>query len=564
MNLQRSLLFGTASVVPALVILLLAIIVWISFTYYAPGQQAVSLFHNYAEAFADPFTSTAIFNTVKFTIATIVIAFFFGLPIAWITERTNIRGKYVIYSVMLLGLVIPTFFLAMGWILFAHPRIGLLNKLAQQLFGPEALFFNVSTVWGMGFVEGLSLAPHVFVMTSSALRLMNPSLEEAGTVHGLRRGQIMRHVSIPLLMPALAAAAIYIAVIAASAFDVPAVIGLANRVYTFSTMIYVMALSPDRAPQYGIPAAVGVAMCLVGLVMTLWYIRFLKSAKKFQVVSGKAYRPALEDLGRRKWLAWLFIGFFLFLSLGIPFLLVAWASFMPFLVVPSLETLHLLSFGQYQSLNWDLMLRGAKNTALLFVIVPTLTIAFSIPLAWVITRSRSKLRYVYELLVFLPHAVPKVVFGVAALVLSLFILDKILPIYGTVWLIVIIYVVERITFSSRVINSSMLQIHEELEEAAYVSGMSTFETLRSIMLPILWPTIISIWLWMALLCYKELTVAAILFTPESITMPVVIWSMWAGGGMGRAAAATLVMLGFFIPLLSVYWFIGRRRGGAHL
>ena len=117
-------------------------------------------------------------------------------------------------------------------------------------------------------------------------------------------------------------------------------------------------------------------------------------------------------------------------------------------------------------------------------------------------------------------------------------------------------------FTTRVVNSTMLQIHPELEEASYVNGLQLFSTLRRVVIPILWPTLVSAWIWTALICYRELTVATILYTPDSITLPVVIWSMWAGGGMGRAAAATLVMLGFFLPLLGLYWVVARQRGGA--
>ena len=562
MNAQRTALFGIASIVPLLVILLVGVIIWISLTFNDSGPTGIISPRNFLVAFRDPFTVTAISNTVYFTIVTLLVAFFFGIPIAWLSERTDIGGRHVIYLVMILGLVMPTYFMAMGWILFAHPQIGILNIALQRMFGLSQPLFNISTVYGMGFVEGLSLAPHVFVMASSAFRLMNPSLEEAGEVHGLRRSQVARRISLPLLTPALAAAAIYVGMIAASAFDVPAVIGMGDRIYTFSTMIYVTALSPDQSPRYGIPAAVGVVMCLIGFATTLWYVRFLKSARKFQIVSGKAFRPSRAKLERGRWFGWLFIGFFIFFSFGVPLITVTWASLLPFLVMPSLAALKFLSLSQYQTLDWSLMVRGGINTTILFVIVPTITIGFSLPIAWVITRSRSKLRFIYELLVFLPHAVPKIIFGIAALLLGLFLLDRIVPIYGTIWLIVIIYVVERITFSSRVLNASMMQIHEELEEAAMVSGMSAFGVLRYVILPILWPTILSIWLWIALLCYKELTVAAVLFSPKSITMPVVIWSMWAGGGMGRAAAATLVMMAAFVPLLGLYWLAGRRREGA--
>src|ERR1700733_13773809 len=124
---QRTILFVLAALIPALVVLLMGTIVWISLTADGADSFGKPGLQNFSRAFLDDSTVTAIGNTLRFTLVTLVVAFAFGTSIAWLTERTDIGGKRVIYGTMLLGLVIPTFFLAMGWILFAHPRIGLLN-----------------------------------------------------------------------------------------------------------------------------------------------------------------------------------------------------------------------------------------------------------------------------------------------------------------------------------------------------------------------------------------------------------------------------------------------------
>jgi iron(III) transport system permease protein len=147
---------------------------------------------------------------------------------------------------------------------------------------------------------------------------------------------------------------------------------------------------------------------------------------------------------------------------------------------------------------------------------------------------------------------------VSALLVALFVVGRVLPLYGSVWLIAIVYIVGRLAFATRSFNAALLQVHRELEEAAFVSGLSTLRTVRRILLPILRPTVLSVWAWTAVLVYRELTVAVFLIGQESITLPAAIWSFWAAGGRNQAAAVTLVMIGTVIPLLAVFWWFARR------
>ena len=559
---ERTTLFIVASIIPALVVFLVVITFWTSVIEGIPGAGTSYTFKHYLAVYADPFTYTALFNTAGFAVVTTLVSLVFGVPIAWLAERTTMSFKPLLYILMVLGLVIPSFFVAMGWILLLHPRIGILNFWLQQLLGPGAVI-SVTTVTGMGFVQGLSLAPLAFIMCAAAFKAMNPALEEAAEIHGMGTFATLRRVTLPLVFPAIAAAAIYIFVIGVAAFDIPAVIGLANRLYTFSTLIYVKALIPDDVPEYGIPAAVGLLMFIAAMAMTLWYSRFLRSSERYQIVAGKAYKMKPLDIGR--WgnrAAWIYCGVFLFLAIGLPFLLVGWASLLPFLQPPSLRALEYVSFEQFRDLDWDQLLRGAKNTVILMLLVPTVTIFLAIPVAWVVVRSGSRLRYAYEFLIFLPHAMPAIIFGVAALIAALFILGNTIPLYGTVWLIAIVYVIESITFISRVLNNTLMQIHRELEEVGYVSGLSIITVLRRVFVPLVMPAILGIWLWRALVTYRELTVAAVLYNPDNITLPVVVWALWTGGGMGPASAVTMVMLAVMTPLIMIYWiFVGRRHLG---
>ena len=556
-----SLLFTGLASLPLLVIFaLVAVLVWISFQTGILGSfEADYSLTNYGELLGDPFVARVTFNTLVFSVVTTLVALIIGLPIAWLTERTNIPGKGLVYATMTLGLLIPGIYTAMGWTFIAHQRIGFLNRWLVSMFGLEQGPINIATPVGMGFVQGLSLAALAFILTAQMFRAMNPSLEEAAKIHGMNFFSTLRRVTLPLAFPAILAAVIYIATIAIATFDIPAIIGLGNRVYMLSTFVY-LKTNPgdDEFPEHGVTAALGVLMIGVAVLLTWWYSQVLRQGHRYQVITGKGYRPTLLDLGRFGWVGWAFIGLYVVASKLLPLLLIAYVALTPYVAPPSWEMLGRMSFMAFERVDWDLVFRGLGNTVLLVALVPTVTLVIAFCMSWLIVRSGSRYRYVLEFGAFLPHALPEVILAVAALLLSLFVLKGWLPLYGTVWLIAIVYVVSRLAFATRALNSSLLQIHKELEEAAYTAGLSPVRTSWRILVPLLRPTIMSVWIWSAILVYRELTVAVFLISHDNITLPAVIWSYWNSSATNLAAAVTLVMTGVLTPLILVFWWFGRR------
>jgi len=207
----------------------------------------------------------------------------------------------------------------------------------------------------------------------------------------------------------------------------------------------------------------------------------------------------------------------------------------------------------------DLLLAGATNTLFLMVAVPTFTLAVCVAISWVILRSGIKWRVAFDALAFLPHAVPSIILALAAVFVALFMLRDRVPLYGTLSIVAVVYTVSRISFATRIINNSLAQIHPELEEAALAGGLKIFQVFRKILLPLLKPALVYAWLWMALLCYRELTMASVLVTNQNnVTLPMVVWGLWLGGSLNQAAAANLVILAFMMPLVLIYFAFGRR------
>ena len=540
------------ALVPTLIIVGLVVgTVWISFRESILASPLT--FQHYVELYSDPFAYRAFLNSLGFSFCTLIVAFAFGVPIAWLAERTDIKGKSVIYTFMTIGIFIPSFFSAMGWLFLLHPRIGMLNTWLRSLFGLAETPLTIISVPGMGLVQGLGLASVVFVLTAASLRSMDSNLDEAAQMSGARFLTVLRCVTLPLAWPGLLASGLYVFTIAIGAFDVPLVIGMSNRIYTFSTYLYVMSNPLNGGiPRYGVVAAFASFMIGFALLLSWWYSRVLVQSRKYQVVTGKAFRPKLVALGGWGVAAWSFVVFYLTISKIMPLLMMVWASLLPYFQPFSIKALASLSFANYLNLNWALLTRGLINTAILMMTVPALALAMSLVFSWVVLHSRNRFRIVFDFIAFLPHAVPSTIFAFVALVFALSVSLGAIDLSDSLVLVIIVMAVAMLSFGSRITNGALIQINHELEEAAYISGASLAGVYWRIIFPLLKPALLFGWLWIALLTFRELTIPTILFSAGNIAFSVAVWSLWYSGSFDAAAAANLIMMVLLLPLVILY------------
>jgi iron(III) transport system permease protein len=552
--------FLPMALIPMVALIAIVIVfVWVSFQTGTLGTgEAEYTTENYRSLFGDDFVLEVLENTLIFAISTTFVSLAIGLPIAWITERTTIRPKELIYAMMTTGLLVPPIFIGMGWTFIAHQRIGFVNKALMGMFGLKTGPINIESPAGMGLIEGLTLAPLAFVLSVQVFRTMNPALEEAALTSGLSFKRTLWRVTLPLARPAILAALIYIFVIGLATFDIPAVIGMSSNIFVFSTYVFTEAFPPDGLPEYGIPAALGTAMVLVAALLTVWYVQMLRRSQRYQVITGKGYRAKEIPIGRWVIGCWIFISTYFFIGLLLPVLLVAFMAFQPYITPPTWEAFSNATLLNFREMNWEYVFRGVKNTIILMALVPPIILVFAFCISWLVIRSRSSMRYILEFGAFLPHTIPRVVVSVGALLLSLYFLRNYLPIYGTVWILVAVYVIVWLPFGTRALNSSMIQIHKELEEAAHVSGLSKGRTVQSIMFPLLRPTLFSVWIWTGMLVYREMTVAVFLVSQDNVTLPAIVWGRWTQGAPTSAAAITVMMMVALMPLLFISWRFARR------
>lgn len=166
-----------------IILSLLGCVLWLSLRSGDPGDPgAVYSLINYSEILVEPFTWRVLANTLQFALVSLAISMLFGLPAAWLFARTDLPAKALLSTLMTVGLLIPGFASAMGWLFLLHPRIGLVNGWLVKHFGLSEGPFNIASIAGMGWVEGLNLAPVAFIMTAAVFWAMDPSLEECAEV----------------------------------------------------------------------------------------------------------------------------------------------------------------------------------------------------------------------------------------------------------------------------------------------------------------------------------------------------------------------------------------------
>jgi iron(III) transport system permease protein len=557
-NWSQAAIFGMAAVAALAIVGLLVTIVWMSFRTGVPGQRSPYTLSNYTALLTDPYNYRVMVTTLIFSGVTIAVAIPLGFLFAWFIERTDLRYKALAMSLLSIGILFPTFLKAMGWVFLCHPRVGVINILLMQLFGLQSAPLNVATLGGIGFVQGLTLTPLAYVMISAALRSMNPALVEASNVHGVSKLRTLLRVELPLIWPALFSAVIWMFTVAIAAFDVPGVIGMANNIFTFSTAVYFMINPNEGLPRYGLSGAYGTLMVIFSLILMIPYFVALKQSHRYQIVSGKSYQSRPVELGRWWMLGWGLLGLYFTLAFILPLLAIFWVSLLPYMQIPSRQALATISFERYSALALDSgLLQAGANTLLLMVLVPTLIVVICAAISWIVTRSRWRWRVALDAIAFLPHPVPNLLFALAVAYFALLI-SNVLPVYGTIYVIMAVYIVCWVSFGTRVLNNSMIQLHRELEEAAQIGGVSTLRILAKVIVPLIRPGIVYTWIWTSLSAYRELTMAVFLASPKSQVLSTYIWGQWHGGGLGDAAAIAIIMMAIMSPLVVTFWIYARR------
>ncbi len=505
--------------------------------------------------YGDPGFYKLVGQTAVFAVGCTIGALLVGGVLAWLVERTDLPMKGTARVMIALPMVLPPFLLAMGWALLASPRTGFLNRLLMGAFGLDGAPFNIYSMGGMIFVETLALVPSVYLILCSAFRNMEPALEEAAMTSGARWPQMIARIFIPLLSPAILAAAAYLLIVGFLVFDVPGTLGMPVGLFVVSSRIVYLATDQSGGTSaYGQIAAIAVTFLVLLLALAWAYRRLTRQASRFVTITGKGFRPRELKLGRLKPLAVALVALYFVLAVLLPLAILCWTSLTPYLAPPSLEMLGQLTLSQHQAVLTNSRVGGAAWTSTwVSLLSATAVTGISLLVAWTVLRSRAlgrRTRNLIDTLAFMPLAIPGTMIGMALVYVYLTL--AFLPVYGTAWILVIAYITVYLSFASRAASASLIQVHPELEEAARTCGATTGTTVRRIVLPLLLPGLAGAWVWVVAHVMRELSTALLVQGEDNVTVAVQLWSYWSGGEPGKAAAVG-VWLVLAMTVITVVW-----------
>ncbi len=503
---------------------------------------------HYRTAYGDPNTYRLIGSSFVFAGGAAAFSLLVAGTLAWITVRTDAPGRGLFELVALVPNVLPPLLTSTAWVLLLSPRIGLINFLVQRLGLPP---FNVYSMPGMIFVEGLVLAPLAYLIISAALRSMDPSLEEAARVAGAHPLQAARRITTPMIRPALLAAGLLNFTRAIESFDTPAIIAIPARIEVFTTKIAREALT-SYPPNHNLAATYAMSLLGVAMLLVYAYRRLTTRTERFATISGRAYRPHTIALGEWRYAA--SAGAILLLSLIVllPFCVLVLTSLLPFYSVPTRETIGLLTLKHYAFLlDNDRVARALRISVSLAIGGATLGMVLASVVAYLTVRTRVAGRWVLEVLTFIPFAFP----GTALAIGLLWGYVRLpVPVYATAWILLIAYVTRFLPFGLRAMTSTMVQVHTELEEASRVCGAGMVATFRRVLFPLLRPGFMAGWAFLATVFMREFSTSLFLYSPRSEPVGPLLYHLWIDGQQGRMAA-----LGVVVSLASVLLVTAARR-----
>ena len=494
-------------------------------------------------------------NSLGFAFGAAVLALVTGTVLAYVQVRTDVPFKGLLFAASMVPLIVPGILYTAAWIFLGDPTIGLVNTLFfQPLFGATPV--NVFSIWGMVWVQGLHLAPVVFLLMVAAFRAMDPSLEESAAMSGASRVTVLRRITVPLLRPALIASALLMFVQSLESFEVPGLLGLQNGIYVFTSRIYfVLRAYPIDYGAAGAYAIGLLAIAVVGVLLSSWLQR---NARGYQTVTGKAFRPQPIRLGRaRSWIGLGVVVYFL-VTVVLPVGVLVYASLLRFYAAPSLESIRTMTLDNYATVfRTPLAWTALQNSLLLGVGSATLVMALAAVVSWVVVRTRLPGRRLLDLLAFTPIVIPGLVLGLA---LSFVYLRVPLPIYGTLAILLISYSTRYLPYGMRYASSAMAQMSKELEESATVFGASWGQTFRRVLVPLASSGILAGWVYILVVSFRELSSTILLYSPGTEVLSVLIWEQFENGQFTTLAAIGVCMVAILVVLVFVAYRLGARVG----
>jgi iron(III) transport system permease protein len=535
------------------VVVPLALLLITSFKEGTPGRLGEWTLDNYQDSVSSSLVFEAFRNTIGVaTVATIISLLLAGF-FAWLVERSDMPFRNLAFTILLLPIAVPSILFVLAWTVLLAPRTGLINvplRDVLQFLGVDLAEgpFNIYSLGGVIFLDSLRGVTTIFLMLVAAFRLFDSTLEEAAKVSGAGTFHTLRRITIPLLAPAILAAAMYSFISSLDQFEAALAAGLPGQIFLLPTLIFFTVQLRSPA-DYGLSAVYSVYFMLLMILLLFVYRRIVSKSERFVTVTGKAYRPEPVPLGKWRYPAFAAVALFGVATVLLPAAVLAWLSLLPPNTALTLGNGAPLSLDIYANIFTNpRTITIAWNTLVMLAVTATITMGIAFLVSWAIVRGKGRARGLLDGLSFLPYAFPGVTVAIALIFVFLNPPGNYFRIYGSISILVLGLTVIYIAFATRLMNGAIAQIGKELEEAGRTSGATQLAVMRRITLPLLTPAFIAGWIWVASHAMRSFSVPLVLSSQRNQVIAPEIWRVWQRGYLSEAAAYGVILMIILIPI----------------
>lgn len=494
-------------------------------------------------------------NTFLISLAISILSIVIAVPIGWILSRTDLPWRKRLRSWFCLPYAVPPYIGAMAWIYLANPTTGILN----QVWGEPVV--NIYSYYGLIWVETTFLYTFVLLAVLTSLGRMDSSLEEAARLSGASPLKVFWYITLPLIRPAITSGGILVALASAASFGVPALIGSPAKIYLVTTQIYMFQKMGSMRGLYqaGALSLVLLVLALMLLFFNQWFIK----GRQYRIVSGKASRPSLVELGGLRWPLFLFLLSLLMVLFILP---IAGIMMTALSKVQGELSLSNLGFDNFKRVFFEMNETGRAlwNSLSLAMIAATLATGLAIFLSYIQWKTKLKGRNLLEISASFPYSIPGTVVAFALILAFNRGIFGIGPsLYNTLAMLWLAYLIKFLSLAMKTVGDGYGQIDDSLAEAARVSGASWWKTLKAIWVPLMKPSIIASWFLIFMPAFSELTMTILLSGPGIETLGTLIFQLqeYADASGGASSVLALVVVVIVIAINQVVRFVSKGKYG---
>jgi len=537
--LFSSVIAGSLIVTPILIVL------FRSFTTARLGAFVGFTGQNYFRVFTDPEILPMINNSILYAAGSAALGTGVGAMLAWIVARTNTPGRILVELMPLYPILMPPIMKNIAWILLLAPRSGILNGFLRESLGIQELVFNAFSLPAMIWVFGLACVPLGYLFLLPVFLSFDPSLEESAYISGSKPISTMLRITFPLAIPAFLSAFVLNFLRGLRSFETPVLQGSPGGINVFVAKVY-DSMSVEYNP--GLATAYSSVLIVLSVLALIFYVRATRFSERYATITGKGYRVKVVDIGKWKYVAFAAVFIYFLVGIVIPFAVLIVVSLIPyydydtFMKFPA--NINLSNY--YRVLKHPSFVSGLYNSLALSLIIAVVTVLAGIVMAFTIYRTKVYGSKVFEFIGTMPLAFPP-------LVLSLGLVIAVIgtPLYNTLWALGIGLFVAYFPYALRNASGAIVNIHKELDEAAWVHGARWRHVFFKVTLPLLKPTVTGALFYIFIEAIRNIDVAVLLVAPGIEYGPVTLFEYFRVGQWAEAAAGGVIYLIILIFAVSI-------------